>query len=123
MQWAVALVRIYIMYDTVVLSRYCLAPHKGHLSKIQHLYVYLKKHTSTSINFNKETPDYKKFNTIEGNWGSLYAEEPEYLPHSCPPHMGKPVMITSFVDANLMADLNTGISHTIIIHLMNNTLI
>ena len=109
MQWAVALVRIYIMYDTVVLSRYCLAPHKGHLSKIQHLYVYLKKHTSTSINFNKETPDYKKFNTIEGNWGSLYAEEPEYLPRSYPHPMRKPVLITSFVDAKLMADLTKGV--------------
>ena len=37
--------------------------------------------------------------------------------------MGKPVMITIFVDANLMADLTTGISHTRIIHLMNKTLI
>ena len=39
------------------------------------------------------------------------------------PPMGKPVMISSFVDSNLMADLTTGISQTRIIHIMNNTLI
>ena len=37
--------------------------------------------------------------------------------------MGKPFLITSFVDANLKADLTTGISQTRIIHLRNKTLI
>ena len=35
--------------------------------------------------------------------------------------MGRPVLITSFVDANLTADLTTGIYHTGIIHLLKNT--
>ena len=35
--------------------------------------------------------------------------------------MGKPVMITSFVDANLMADHSTGRSQTGILHLFNKT--
>ena len=67
MQWSVALGRIDIMYATVFLLQYRPAPHKVHLSKIQHLYCYLNKYTSTSIKFNTETPDYDNFKTIEGN--------------------------------------------------------
>ena len=52
MQWSVTSGCIYIMYATVVLSRYLPATHKVCLSKIQRLYGYLKKYTSTSINFN-----------------------------------------------------------------------
>ena len=34
--------------------------------------------------------------------------------------MVKPVLITIFVDSNLMLDLTTGISQTVIIHLLKN---
>ena len=37
--------------------------------------------------------------------------------------MGKPALISSFVDANLMDYLIIGISQTGIIHLLNKTLI
>ena len=56
-QWAVALYQINIMCDTVVVSRYRPDPRKGHLPNIHHLYGYLNKYTSASINFNTETPD------------------------------------------------------------------
>ena len=72
------------------------------------MYGYLNKYTSTSIKFNTEKTDYYNFNAIEGNWGNFYAGDPEHLPHSCPPPMGKPFLITRFVDTNLMADLTTG---------------
>ena len=58
---------------------------------------------------------------MEVIWGNFYAGEPEYLPHSFPPTMVKPVLITSFFNTNFMADLNTGISQTVIIHILNNT--
>ena len=56
MQWAIALLRIDIIYATVVLSWYHPGPQKGYLAKIQHLYGYLKKYTSTSIKFNTVIP-------------------------------------------------------------------
>ena len=111
------------MYATVVISRYHPDPRKVHLYKIQHLYEYLNKYTYTSINFNTEIPAYANFKRIEGNWGNLYAGETEDLPHSCPPPMGKPVSVSSAVDANLMKDLDMGISHTIISHMLNKTTI
>ena len=69
------------MYATIIILWYRPALRKGHLSKIQHLYGYLKKYISTSINFNTGTPDYESFKTIKGNWGNLYAGDPEDLPH------------------------------------------
>ena len=74
MQWAIALGRIDIMYSTFFLSQYLPASLKVHLSNIQHLYVYSKKYTSTSINFDTETPGHTNIKTIEGNWVNLYAE-------------------------------------------------
>ena len=60
---------------------------------------------------------------IRGDLGNLYAGEPEDLPHSCRPPMGNPVLIYSFVDANLMDDLTISIFKTVIIHLLNKTTI
>ena len=80
-----------------------------------------KKYTSTSIKFNTETPDYEKFKTIEVNWGNFYAVYTEEIQYSCPPPMVKSVLITNFLNANLMPYLTMGISHTGIIHIMNKT--
>ena len=69
------------MYATIVLSWYRPDTREGHLYKIQTLYRYFKRYTSTYINYNTETPDYNNFKNIEGNWGNLYAGEPEDLFH------------------------------------------
>ena len=119
MQWDIALCRIYIVYATAVLSQYLPTPHKGNLANIQQLYGHLNKCTSTSINCNTEISTYDNFKTIEGKWGNLYDGEPGYIHHSCPSPMFKTVLIYSFVDENLMADLNMGRSHTGIINILN----
>ena len=64
---------------------------------------------------------YDNFKTIEGKWGNLYAGEPEDLPHSYPPLMSKPILISSFVDSNIMADMTTGKSQTGITNFLNKT--
>ena len=96
------------MYATVVLSQYRPALRKGHLAKIQHLCGFLNKCPITSIKFNTDMPAYDNFKTVELNWGNLYAGKPEDLPQSCPPPMGKPVLISSFYYVNLMTDMTTG---------------
>ena len=60
MKWAIAQSRINIMYATIVLFWFRPTPCKGHLAKIQHIYGYLKKYTSTSIKFNTEMTVYDK---------------------------------------------------------------
>ena len=121
MQWAVSLGRIDLIYATVFLSWYRPAPWKVHIDKIQYLYGYLNKYTYTSIKFNTEMPAYDNFKTIKGNWCNLYAVEHEDFPHSCLPPMGKPFLISRFFDANLIAYMTTGRSHTGITNLLNKT--
>ena len=75
------------------------------------------------IKLNTKMPVYDNFKMIDVNWVNIYAGETEDLPHSCPPPMGKPALISSFVDANLMDYLTTGRSQTGIIHFLNKTLI
>ena len=69
------------MYATILLSWYRTSLCKVHIAKIQHLYVYLKKYTSASMNLNTNVPIYDKFNKFEGNWVNLYYGDTEYLPH------------------------------------------
>ena len=81
MQWAISLGWIDIIYATIVLSPYRPTPRKDHLAKMQKLFGYLNKYTSTSIKINTDMPAYENLKTIEEKWGNLYAVEPEDLYH------------------------------------------
>ena len=109
------------MYTTIFLSWYRLSLCKGHIANIQHLYIYRKNYTSASIKLNTKIPAYENFKMIGGNWGKLYAGEPKYLPHSCNPPTGKPVMVYSFVDENLINDLTMGRLYDGISNILNKT--
>ena len=114
--------RLYCYYVCYYfLSRFHLAPRKDHLTNIQNICSYLKKCTSTSIKFNTKMPVYYNFNNIEGNWGNLYAGEPEDPPHSFPTPIGNPVLISIFFDASLMNYLTMGRYHTGIINILDKT--
>ena len=73
------------------------------------------------INFNTKMPVYDELNIIDVYWGNIYDGEPEDHPHSCPPPMGKPILISIFVNDNLMADITTARSQTGIINLISKT--
>ena len=47
----------------------------------------------------------------------------EDVPSDAPIAKGKPIVMTTFVDANLMSDFVTGRSRTGIIHMFNKTMI
>ena len=55
---------------------------------------------------------YERLTVVEGNWGAQYHPCHEDVPTDAPTPRGKPVMLTTFVDANLMADVTTGRSQT-----------
>eukprot|EP00957_Ditylum_brightwellii_P172921 13165345-Ditylum_brightwellii.AAC.1 len=55
------------------------------------------------------------------NQGHIYHSCQEEIPEDMPEPCGKPVMTTTFVDANLLHDVITGRSCTGIIHLLNKT--
>ena len=51
----------------------------------------------------------------------VYENAKEQLPHDAPPPLGKPVMTTTYVDANLMHDMLSGKSVSGILHFVNQT--
>jgi len=68
-----------------------------------------------------EIPDYTRYNVIDTNWGTTYHPCSEEIGSDIPLPKGKPVMMTTFVDANLMSDYVTGRSRTGILHMLNKT--
>ncbi len=52
---------------------------------------------------------------------SVYGKVSEVIPKDIPEPKGKPVVLTTYVDANLYHDLITGRSVTGILHLINQT--
>jgi len=121
LQWAVALGRIDIMCAVVTMASYRPQPRKGHLERLKRLYQYLRNYKKTAIKFNTEQPDYSKYNIIEANWGTQYHPCHEDVDVDIPEPKGKPVVLTTFVDANLMSDFVTGRSRTGILHMLNKT--
>ena len=121
LQWAVALGRIDIICATVTMARFRPAPRRGHLDRLKRIYCFLRNYKKTAIKFNVEMPDYSMYNVEKVNWGSIYYPCGEEIPTDMPVPKGKPVMTTSFVDANLLHCITTGRSCTGIIHLLNKT--
>ena len=71
--------------------------------------------------FNGEQPEHSKYETIQPEWKYIYGESEEQIPKDAPTPKGKPIIITTFVDANLMHDVITGRSVSGIIHMLNKT--
>ena len=53
-------------------------------------------------------PDYSNYKIEKKNWGHIYHLCQEEIPEDMPEPRGKPVMTTTFVDANLLHDVITG---------------
>jgi hypothetical protein len=66
-------------------------------------------------------PNYSQYEVERPNWGHIYHPCEEELPYDMPKPKGKPLMTTTFVDANLMHDLITGRACTGILHMFNKT--
>ena len=74
-----------------------------------------------TIRFRTHCPDYNDLPEKNYDWTSIYGETKEVLPVDAPKPMGKAVVLTHYVDANLFHDALTGRSVTGILHLMNAT--
>ena len=79
---------------------------------------------NSSIKFNTEIPDYEHFDKkwVDPEWGEFYGDGAGiYDDPKLPEPKGKPIVMTTYVDANLLHDYITGRSCTGIIHLFNKT--
>jgi hypothetical protein len=92
------------------------------LERLKRIVGYLKKYDMAAIRFRTGRPDYSHLEEPNVDWTySVYGNVMEEIPIDMPKPLGKPVVHTCFVDANLLHDLITGRSATGILHMLNTT--
>ena len=122
LQWVISIGRLDITTSVMTLSSFRTNPRQGHLSRVKRIYGYLSKMKHATIRVRTEEPDYSDIPIEKYDWSyTVYGNVKETIPEDVPEPLGKPVTLTTFVDANLYHDILTGRSVTGILHLINKT--
>ena len=86
------------------------------------MYGYLARTKEAAIRYRCGLPDYSNLPVQEFDWmRTVYGNVTEEIPSDAPEPLGKEVVLTTYVDANLYHDLITGRALTGILHLLNGT--
>jgi len=124
LQWTISLSRFDICTAIMTLLCFHIAPWQGHIDHIKHVYGYLARNPDGVICVRTNEPDYSDIQDIKYDWEcSVYGPISELVPDDVPPPLGKPVIMTTYMDANLYHDLITGCAATGILHLVNSSLL
>jgi hypothetical protein len=122
LQWAISLGRFDIATAVSTLSRFRAQPTEGHLERAKRVVGYLAKFSNARIRFNMDLPDYSDLVEPDVDWArTVYGDVKEVIPDNIPEPLGKPVVLTTYFDANLYHDMITGRSMTGILHFVNGT--
>ena len=122
LQWSISLGRFDIATAVMTMSGFRSALRRGHLERTKRIVCYLAKMRHAFIRFRVHEPDYSDLPVCEQKWDtSVYGDVSEELPHNAPPALGRRVILTHYVDANLYHDMLSGKSVTGILHLFNGT--
>ena len=122
LHWVVSLGRFDVMSATVTMARFRMEPREGHLRRCKEIYGYLVRTKEAAIRFRVGEPDYSDLPDQDLDWErSVYGNVTEELPSDAPAPLGKAVVLTTYVDANLYHDLTTGRALTGVLHLFNGT--
>jgi hypothetical protein len=122
LQWAISLGRFDVTVAIMTMSAFRSAPRVGHLDRVKRICGYLSKMKHSVIRIRTEEPDYSNVPRNEYDWEfSVYGGATEELPKDAPEPLGKPVVTTTYVDANLCHCMMTGKSVSGVLHLYNKT--
>ena len=106
------------------MSRYSMAPRKGHLEAVKRIFGYLRARPCGQIIVDDEPePSIRSKATINDgfNWTEFYQDTCEDIPDDMPKPEGKLATLTCYVDADHARDKVTRRSVTGIILMVNNT--
>ena len=122
LQWIITIGRLDVQVAVMTLSSFRVAPRRGHLDRAKRVIGYIYKFKEGCIRIRTHVPDFSQYTPQQYDWmNTVYEGSQEPLPHDSPPPLGKPVLLTTYVDANLMHDMLTGKSVTGILHFVNQT--
>ena len=104
------------------MSRFRAAPRQGHMDRLKRIYAYAIRTKDYAVWFGTDQPDYSFLPEQEFAWTySVYDDVHEILPDDMPEPLGKAVVTTTTMDANLNNCLATGKSLTGCLHFVNKT--
>jgi hypothetical protein len=122
LQWLITLGRFDVATSVMTLSKFRAIPREGHLDRVKRIYGYLRKMPQGCIRVRTHMPDYSHLPDVTYDWAqSVYGNVTEDIPKDMPHPLGKPVILTTYVDANLYHDYTNGRSVTGILQLINGT--
>jgi hypothetical protein len=122
LQWVIQIGRFDITTMVMMLLHFRAAPREGHMDRVKCIHGYLAKYKHGTIRINPEEPDYSGIPKKEYNWMyTCYPGAKEEIPKDIPKPLGKGVVTTSYIDANLYHDLISGRLVMGILHLINKT--
>ena len=106
----------------MTMSGFRVALREGHLDRLQRICGYLCKMKHGYIQVHTGEPDYTNMETTTYDWTRMvYSNVKETLPFDALKPHGKPVVLTSYVDAIFLHDMTAGRSMTAVLHLVNQT--
>ena len=122
LQWTISWGRMDVQTAVMTMSGFRANPREGHLLRVRRICGFLLKFRDSAIRIRTEEPDYSALPDKHYEWeSSVYAGATEELPEDAPEPLGKPVVLTTYFDANLYHNLITGVSVTGIIEFANKT--
>ena len=122
LQWTISLGRFDIATAVMTMSGFRTAPRVGHLERLKRVCGYLTKMKHGFIRVRTNPPDYSDLHASQYDWSrTVYGRVKEELPQDAPIPLGKPITLTSYVDANLHHDMATGRSVSAVLHFVNQT--
>jgi hypothetical protein len=106
--WMITLGRSDIYYAVNTLSRYSMAPRKGHIDAMIRVFGYLKQCPDAQVMID---PNPLKVETTQPllthDWTEFYPDAEEEIPHDIPEPLGRVASTVCFVDADHAHDLVT----------------
>jgi hypothetical protein len=124
LQWTVTLGRFDVATAVMSMSSFRVAPRQGHLDRVKRICGYLAKMRHGFIRVRTDEPDYSGMPKSNYDWSrTVYGDVKEELPTNAPEPLGKRVVHTTYVDANLLHDLTTGKAVTAVLHVINQTIV
>ena len=122
LQWAITLGRYDILAQVMSMSRFRLARMIGHLERMKGLYGYLAKTKHFAIRYRTKEPDYSHLAKHKYEWTrTVNGNVKQEIPKDIPKPLGKRVITTTFLEANLLHDIVTGKSVTAVLHFVNTS--
>jgi hypothetical protein len=122
LQWAISLGRFDIATAVMSLSSFPALPCHGHVEQAKQICSYLYWMRHATIRFCTHVPDHSDLPNVKHKWdASVYGNVEEELTYKAPPSLGKQVILTHYVDANLYHNVLTRRTVTGVLHFINGT--